>query len=80
MADLLKAFTELFRIFSPAQRWIVIVAMLIIGFAVYVPTHMAGQQEVLATADLYTRNQPEISGADGTEMAYASNDVMHNNT
>ncbi len=27
---------------------------------------------------LYTRNQPEISGADGTEMAYASNDVMHN--
>ncbi|MCL5874184.1 MAG: transposase [Candidatus Thermoplasmatota archaeon] len=29
---------------------------------------------------LYTRNQPEISGADGTEMAYASNDVMHNNT
>ncbi len=28
---------------------------------------------------LYTRNQPEISGADGTEMAYASNDVMHNN-
>ena len=27
----------------------------------------------------YTRNQPEISGADGTEMAYASNDVMHNN-
>ncbi len=29
---------------------------------------------------LYTRNQPEISGADGTEMAYASNDVMHNST
>ena len=29
---------------------------------------------------LYTRNQPEISGADGTEMAYASNDVVHNNT
>jgi putative transposase len=29
---------------------------------------------------LYTRNQSEISGADGTEMAYASNDVMHNNT
>jgi hypothetical protein len=28
---------------------------------------------------LYTRNQSEISGADGTEMAYASNDVMHNN-
>ena len=28
---------------------------------------------------LYTRNQPEISGADGTEMAYASNDVVHNN-
>ena len=28
---------------------------------------------------LYTRSQPEISGADGTEMAYASNDVMHNN-
>ena len=27
---------------------------------------------------LYTGNQPEISGADGTEMAYASNDVMHN--
>ena len=27
---------------------------------------------------LYTRNQPEISGADGTEMANASNDVMHN--
>ena len=54
MTDLLKAFTELFRILSPAQRWIMIVAMLIIGFAVYVPTHMAGQQEVMDTADLYT--------------------------
>ena len=29
---------------------------------------------------LYTRNQPEISGADGTEMAYVSNETMNNIT
>ncbi len=28
---------------------------------------------------LHTRNKPDIAGAGGTEMVYASNDIMHNN-